>query len=164
VSDHHAATPGAATGPLLAVFLGRGPAAARYPIRRSQATIGRGAANDVVLDDPSVSEEHAGLRLSGGVWTLSDRGSINGSWVDGEPVHGALPLASGCAVRLGGVELVFAAHDRWEDSPDVARREIVESPGFSLEFTQARRLPVPVLIGLGILLLAVAGYLLTRGG
>ena len=122
----------------------------------------------MVLDDPSVSARHARLRLAGGVWTLADLGSVNGSRVDGEPVLQALPLAPGSIVRLGGVELAFAPRDRWEDSP-------VEAPpkgpppadrvaSYVLDVPDRRAIPVPVLVGLAVIALGVIGYLLARGG
>lgn len=147
------------TGALLAVLIGRGAGSGRYAVRRPEASLGRGEDNDVVLGDPSVSERHARLRLSDGVWSVADLGSVNGTWVDGEPVQGELPLASGCSLRLGGIELVFAAHDRWEDSP---RRSGPGRPDYVLEASLSSRPPAPVLIGAAILMLALAGYLLTR--
>jgi pSer/pThr/pTyr-binding forkhead associated (FHA) protein len=99
---------------------------------------------------------------------LADLGSINGSTVDGEPVQQALPLGPGSVVRLGGVELVFAPRDRWEDSP-------VESPpkvapptervaSYALDVPERRGIPVPVLVGLVVIALGVIGYLVARGG
>jgi hypothetical protein len=114
-----AGTGDSSLGPLLAVLIvrrgreGGGHVAVRQPLLR----IGRDAKNEMVLDAPSVSATHAELRLRGGVWTLLDVGSMNGSWVDGEPVYGAAPLGPGSAIRLGEVELVFSPKDRWEDSP-----------------------------------------------
>lgn len=54
-------------------------------LARLPLTIGRGPANDLVLDDPvkSVSREHAEIRLEGGRYVLTDRGSENGIWVAG---------------------------------------------------------------------------------
>lgn len=162
VSDRPAAPRVRETGPLLAVLIARGGTALRDTIRRPEATIGRGGDNDVVLSDPSVSEHHAVLRLAGGVWTLSDAGSVNGSWVDGEPVQGGLPVASGSTLRLGAVELVFAGHDRWEDSPPPSRGLPRDRPGYVLSAGDPSRIPAAVMIGGGIFLLALVGYLLAR--
>jgi hypothetical protein len=106
-------------GPLLAVLIlrrgvsGMGHVAVRQPTVR----IGRAEGNDVVLPAVSLSATHAELRLRGGVWSLTDLGSMNGSWVDGEPVYGAVPLGPGSSIRLGEVEAIFSPKDRWEDSP-----------------------------------------------
>ncbi|MEJ7624954.1 MAG: FHA domain-containing protein [Pyrinomonadaceae bacterium] len=73
-------------------------------------TIGRTAANDLVLDDPSVSKVHASLVVApGGVITVADTGSTNGTFIKGERMsYGkALPIASGETVRFGEVEVSF---------------------------------------------------------
>ncbi len=89
-------------------------------IRSSTLTIGRDPARGLQVDHPSVSAEHAELRLRGAVWTVTDLDSANGTWVDGEAVLGSLPLAPGSELRLGEVVLAFNPRDRWEDSaPDV---------------------------------------------
>src|SRR5690606_20221430 len=102
------------TGALLAALVPRsvpaGPAGV-LAIRSPTARLGREAGNTAVLDAPSVSAMHAELRLRGGVWLVEDLGSVNGTWVDGEPVHGVLPVAPGSVLRFGDVELVFAPHD-----------------------------------------------------
>ncbi len=107
-------------GALLAVLiLRRGVAGlgGHVAVRRPTVRLGRDATNDVAFPSPSVSAAHAELRLRGGVWSLIDLGSVNGSWVDGEPVYGSVPLGPGSTVRLGDVEWVFSPKDRWEDSP-----------------------------------------------
>lgn len=171
--------PGA--GRVLAVLTRRPPGsetAERFPILQPDVAIGRIPGNDVVLTDPSVSARHARLRLAGGVWTLADLGSINGSLVDGEPVQQALPLAPGSIIRLGEVELAFAPQDRWEDSSadvsvpmvpkSAARRPAVSErdrvAGYVLDVPKGRGIPIPVLIGLAVIALSVIGYILARGG
>lgn len=78
---------------------------------RDRVTIGRVAENYVALDwDPEVSRTHAQLDLVGGDWTLIDDGlSRNGSFVNGERVHGRRRLVDGDALRLGQTTLVFRA-------------------------------------------------------
>lgn len=89
----------------------------RFAVRSTTVSIGRDAGNDLVLDAASVSARHATLALAGGVWTLTDHGSMNGSRVDGEAVGESLPLAPGSEIRLGEVVLAFAPRDQWHDSP-----------------------------------------------
>jgi pSer/pThr/pTyr-binding forkhead associated (FHA) protein len=146
----------------------RSEANARFLIQGPDVAIGRVAGNDVVLDDPSVSARHARLRLAGGIWTLADLGSINGSRVDGEPVLQALPVAPGSIVRFGEVELAFGPRDRWEDSPVESPPKAAPAAGRVasnvLEVPERRAIPAPVLIGLTVIALGVIGYLLARGG
>ena len=73
--------------------------------------IGRGPDNDVALEwDAEVSRVHAVLEPAGGHWTLVDDGlSRNGSFLNGERIHGRRRLADGDVVRLGRTSIVFRA-------------------------------------------------------
>ena len=64
--------------------------------------IGRAPDNDVVLNGPGVSRRHAQIDYAAGEPRLSDAGSLNGTFVNGEPVRGARPLAPTDLVFLGG--------------------------------------------------------------
>jgi len=79
----------------------------RLPAR---AKLGRGEECDVVLDDESVSREHAELaRDLRGFYRLRDLGSANGTFLDGKPVgKDAVLVSDGARLRLGDVELQFA--------------------------------------------------------
>jgi pSer/pThr/pTyr-binding forkhead associated (FHA) protein len=72
-------------------------------------TIGRSPASDVALPwDGEVSRVHASLERIGDEWRLvDDGGSRNGSFVDGERVHGRRRLRDGDAILIGRTVLVF---------------------------------------------------------
>jgi FHA domain-containing protein len=76
---------------------------------RERVTLGRRTSTDLPLDwDDEVSRLHAELMRKGGDWTLVDNGlSMNGSFVNGEPVRGQRRLHDGDALRLGGTVLIF---------------------------------------------------------
>lgn len=69
-------------------------------------TIGRNASNDIVLDDSSVSGQHAKLRLDGKQFALFDLGSTNHTYVNGDEIvrH---ELSDGDKVKFGRKALVF---------------------------------------------------------
>lgn len=131
----------------------------RFPIHLSEVLIGRVPGNDLMIPDASVSARHARLRLSGGVWTLADLGSVNGTTVDGTPVVRAQALAPGSELTLGATTLVFEPLDRWEDSPGPA-------PVAAVAEVEEDAPPSrwPMVVGVAILLLSLIGYLLTRAG
>jgi len=79
----------------------------RVPI----VNIGRADYNDLILTDESVSSQHAKLTRREGIWILTDLGSTNGTLVDGERVEEDVPLAPGCFVRFGDIQLVFEPTD-----------------------------------------------------
>ncbi len=68
-------------------------------------TLGRSQSARVLLDDSSVSAQHALLRPIDGVWTIEDLGSRNGTLVNGRPISAAVELACGDSLQLGRVRL-----------------------------------------------------------
>ncbi|HEY9444725.1 MAG TPA: FHA domain-containing protein [Gemmatimonadales bacterium] len=83
----------------------------RMPIRTPVVNVGRADFNDIVLAEPSVSTTHAKLQRRDGLWVISDLGSTNGTYVEGEPVAGETPLAPGTTIRFGDVAVLFEPHD-----------------------------------------------------
>lgn len=132
----------------------------RYPIHLPEVLIGRVPGNDLLIPDPSVSARHARLRLSGGVWTVADLGSVNGTVVDGTAVVRAQALAPGSEVVFGSVKLIFEPMDRWEDSPMPAPAALTASEAEEEEPTSR----LPMIVGVLILLASLIGYLLSRAG
>jgi predicted component of type VI protein secretion system len=74
-------------------------------------TIGRGNECALWIDwDKSVSSLHAALECVGAVWTLVDDGlSRNGSFVNGQRVHGRRRLHDGDLIELGRTQVAFRA-------------------------------------------------------
>lgn len=56
------------------------------PLTSERLTIGRAAHNDLVIDHPAVSAEHAVIVIDGNDAYLQDLGSTNGTTVNGQPV------------------------------------------------------------------------------
>jgi pSer/pThr/pTyr-binding forkhead associated (FHA) protein len=83
----------------------------RYPVRTPVVNIGRAEYNDLVLADPSVSTAHAKLQRREGVFVVVDLDSTNGCFVDGERVHGEVPIGPGATLRIGDVPLLFEPTD-----------------------------------------------------
>jgi len=71
-------------------------------------TIGRQVMpGQVVLDHPNVSGRHAEFKVAGGTVVVRDLGGTNGTYVNGELVRGARPLAPGDRINIGPFELTF---------------------------------------------------------
>jgi hypothetical protein len=75
-------------------------------LQSTMATLGRGLGNDIILEDSRVSRHHAQLRYRQRRFWISDMGSTNGTFVNGEPVS-ETALRDGDTISLGGLELVF---------------------------------------------------------
>ena len=63
--------------------------------------LGRDAGAVAWIDIYSVSRHHAKIVVSGDQATLEDLGSKNGTFLRGEPVRAASPLADGDEIRIG---------------------------------------------------------------
>jgi len=67
--------------------------------------LGRKLTNAVVLDDATVSGEHAILYLRDDVWFVRDAGSTNGTLVNGQDVVAPSPMNVGDVITMGNVQL-----------------------------------------------------------
>lgn len=86
-------------------------------------TIGRQTTSDVPLPwDAAVSRVHAALERVGEEWTLLDDGSSrNGSFLNGERVHGRRRLNDGDIIRVGVTMMAyFVPRERESSSSTVA--------------------------------------------
>jgi VWFA-related protein len=79
----------------------------RYDVDKPSVTIGRAPGNAIVIDDPTVSRQHAAIKLEAGQFRIYDLGSANGTFVGEQRVRDPLVLEDGASVRLGDVELIF---------------------------------------------------------
>lgn len=72
----------------------------------SSISIGRARANDVVLDDASVSSQHCRIRPEAGGFVVHDMKSTNGTQVNGRPIDRQL-LAEGDVIQVGETSLQY---------------------------------------------------------
>lgn len=79
----------------------RGPMVGeRIYLKDGTMTFGRGAECDVFLDDITVSRHHCDITLNGGVVTIKDNGSTNGTYIDSESVDTQV-LEAGDVIQIG---------------------------------------------------------------
>lgn len=83
------------------------PGGERVPLDR-RLTIGRAPGNDIVLEDPSVSRDHAVIEPGPAGPQLSDAGSSYGTFVDGHPLRAAVTLTAPMQLELGDCRLAVA--------------------------------------------------------
>ena len=85
----------------------RGPNAGyRFRLDQPVTAAGRHLDSNIVLDDITVSRRHAEFLYERGEFRVFDVGSLNGTYVNGEPIHSAV-LTNGDEIRLGKFRLVF---------------------------------------------------------
>jgi predicted component of type VI protein secretion system len=87
--------------PELSLEIVEGAGAGRMVAVAGTVTIGRGRDADLVLADELVSRRHAQVTPVGPGAVVEDLGSRNGTFVNGEGIHGPVRLAPGDQLQLG---------------------------------------------------------------
>jgi hypothetical protein len=86
-----------------------------YPLVGAVTVVGRGDEADVVLDDPGISRRHAEIRVTADgphlTATLTDLGSTNGTFVDGDLAR-STTLSDGATITMGRTRATYRSGDR----------------------------------------------------
>ena len=91
----------------------------QVPVTHWENVIGRSKSSDIVVDIPTASRNHAVLtRYDDGSWTITDAGSRDGTYVNGEPVR-ICALQDGDVITIGGIKMKF--------QPITQRQELLQS-------------------------------------
>jgi hypothetical protein len=80
----------------------------RFYLETSRLTIGRDPTSDIFLNDMTVSRTHALFDRTGTGASITDAGSLNGTYVNGECVD-ATELSNGDVVQIGTFQMVYYA-------------------------------------------------------
>jgi pSer/pThr/pTyr-binding forkhead associated (FHA) protein len=152
--------------------------------------VGRGAHNDIVVSDESVSDSHAKLQRREDGWYVVDMGSTNGTYVGGRRIEGEAALIGAPDLRFGGVKFIFRVPDgakagsasqtraiaAFKVDPNRAQAAGTKTPVVSQRGQRAapeRAAPAPakkasravlLLLWMGVLVLIVAGVLILMKG
>ena len=101
-----------------------------HPLTESVVNIGRRLENQLVIDDPRVSRNHAQLRAIKGRFVLFDLNSTGGTFVNGQRTSQTV-LYPGDVISLAGVALIFG-QDNPPPRPDTGSTlPIKPEPGTS---------------------------------
>jgi pSer/pThr/pTyr-binding forkhead associated (FHA) protein len=79
-----------------------------YPIRKDTISIGRARDNEIVVENLSVSRNHARIRREGGKYVVVDLNSANGSFVNGVKIT-QVELKDNDIISIGKHKLHFVA-------------------------------------------------------
>jgi pSer/pThr/pTyr-binding forkhead associated (FHA) protein len=72
-----------------------------HAFQRAQCKVGRAVGNDVRLDETAISAMHCAFEVSPAGCLVVDRGSTNGTWIDGRRVEGSASVREGARVWVG---------------------------------------------------------------
>jgi len=96
----------------------------RFAIGDTPVTFGRGE-SDIVIADRSVSRLHAEIRQEDEGYVIADRGSSNGTWVNGAAVT-THRLRSGDEIMIAGQRFRFEALESAEETLAIDPRRLAE--------------------------------------
>ena len=95
------------------------------PLAEGENIVGRHPNSGIWLDATSVSRVHATITIAGGGATVEDRGSTNGTFVDGVRITSGHPLVDGSTVTFGSERAVFRS---WSDAGAPATEPVRSEP------------------------------------
>jgi pSer/pThr/pTyr-binding forkhead associated (FHA) protein len=78
----------------------------RYLLDEDEITVGRDTRADILLDDATVSRQHAVFRRVDGKYVIEDVGSLNGTYVNMQRVDTQV-LKNGDSIMIGKFRMVF---------------------------------------------------------
>jgi pSer/pThr/pTyr-binding forkhead associated (FHA) protein len=90
-------------------------------IEGATASIGRSSINNICIPERHVSRQHAVIAFRDGIFTITDLGSANGSFVNDRRLTEPFPLQHGDTIRLYVPVLKFSAIVTPEDQ-EIAKR------------------------------------------
>jgi adenylate cyclase len=104
-----------------------------YELREGETLIGRAASCDLVINAPTISRQHARVRLEHGRVFVRDAGSTYGTLVNGTPITGEQELNSGDTFMIGHLQFTLTKdvderdvlsdeHHMFEESHTIVRR------------------------------------------
>src|SRR6478735_10841538 len=80
----------------------------RLELTTDRSTIGKATENDIAVDDDATASRlHAVLEHFPAGWCVTDLGSSNGTWVNGERIWASRRLRHGDEIRVGQTRLIF---------------------------------------------------------
>jgi predicted component of type VI protein secretion system len=78
-----------------------------FDFQQPTIRIGRSGEMDIVIDNVSVSREHAHIARTEDGWVVRDQGSSNGTFVGGKKIEGPTLLKAGDEISIGKFSLFF---------------------------------------------------------
>jgi hypothetical protein len=138
-----------------------------FALVADRVTVGSVVGNDLVVEDPTVSRQHAALARVSGEYRIHDTGSTNGTFLNGVRLRNAAAIRPGDEIRFGS-----AAYTVQDGATDSRVREAVRKssdtscvpslPASTFVGRRSRKLPLAALIAMLFVIGFTAEYLIDR--
>ena len=125
-----------------------------FQLKPDKTTVGRSQANDIVINDGTISARHAQIVQEDGTWRVINLISTNGTSVNGR-TNIVSYLAPGDVICFGRVEAVFEAQADKGGSSGGGRAKLTDG-----EAASRNKLYMGIGIGVGVALVIVVAMLL----
>jgi len=79
-----------------------------FPLKNALTIVGRSLECEIVISDPHISSKHIQINKTGQGFTISDLGSVNGTFVNDVKLLNPVQLRDGDQILLGVTKLVFS--------------------------------------------------------
>jgi len=100
-----------------------------FPLSGTIIHIGRKKDNQLIIDNPSVSRNHAQIRFINGNFVIFDLNSTSGTFVNGIQIHQAL-LRAGDVISIANYPMVYGEESDSNDLQQGSTAEIPKIVGF----------------------------------
>ena len=79
-----------------------------FPLRNALTRVGRSLECEIVISDPHISSQHLQIDKSRQGYTITDLGSVNGTYINDVKLMKPVLLKEGDVIMLGITKLVFS--------------------------------------------------------
>ncbi len=79
-----------------------------FPLKNALTIVGRSLECEIVISDPHISSKHIQINKTGQGFTISDLGSVNGTYINDVKLLNPVMLRNGDEILIGVTKLVFS--------------------------------------------------------
>ncbi|MEW6220777.1 MAG: FHA domain-containing protein [Thermodesulfobacteriota bacterium] len=102
-----------------------------FSIREGESVVfGRGTEATVTIDNTAISRQHARLEMMRGIYLVTDLGSLNGTFVNGQKIGATTPVTEDDTITIGKFRIAPAGVGTLEAAASISKPMDVEATIF----------------------------------